>query len=443
MRRAWNLQCATLFGLALTFFVGYSSKGECQDCLPCDSSLSCDSYCFEDSLWDRDRLLGDLFGARSSLEEQGIAFDLIGTTFYQGVASGGREQAGELGGKMDYLLKIDGQKAGLQEGLFIDLHGESRLGQSVNNIDGLLMPANVAMAFPERDRDITALSGFKITQALSENFAVYAGKINTLDEYPLTFSPQLGLNRPGIGGFMNTSLVFNPILGRTVPYSALGIGGAVLRDGLPFFAVTVFDPRERSTIGLQDPYAEGVTIVPDLTLRVEPLGLPGTYNFGGSYSTADHRSVDRSDYLFIPDIGIVGNEQSDSWSLYANFFQALWVDCCNKDRQWGIFGQFGISDGNPNPIRYVANGGVAGHSLIRGREIDTFGIGFFYVGLSESFKGLAAPILPQRDEYGLELFYNYAITPWCRLTGDLQIAQPSTKALDTAIIPGMRLSVLF
>lgn len=384
-----------------------------------------------------------MLGLRSGLAAHGITYDLFGTQFYQGVADGGREQDWEYGGKFDYLLNVDGHKLGLWQGFFVNLHGESRLGQSVNNLDGMLTPMNIAMAFPEPEGDVTALTGIKITQALSESFAVYAGKINTLDEYPLRFSPALGLGRPGIGGFMNTSLVFNPILGRTVPYSALGVGAAVLRDGEPVFALSVFDPEERATIGFEDPYQRGVVIVPDLILRLRPFGLPGLYNFGGSYSNAEYRSVDRSSYLILPDLGLVGGLETGSWSLYANFYQALWVDRCDKERMWGVFGQFGISDGNPNPIQYVANTGIAGRSMLPGRPIDTFGVGFFYLGLSSNFKELAAPILPQRDEYGVELFYNLAVTRWCRVTADLQVGRPSTQAFDTAIVPGIRMAMTF
>lgn len=408
----------------------------------CD--MDCDSTAAGTRLpEDLRTLTGDWGGLRTALADRGMEFELYATQFYQGVASGGREQDWEYGGKLDYLLHVDGDKAGLWQGLFVDFHGETRLGQAVNGIDGLLAPSNIAMAFPESGEDVTALTGLKITQALSEDFAVFAGKINTLDEYPLRFNPQIGLGRPGIGGFMNTSLVFNPIVARTIPYAAAGVGAAFLRDGEPAFVMTVFDPEERATIGMQRLFERGVVLVPDFTFRLEPFGRPGLYNLGGTYSNARYRSVDPSAYLILPDIGVVGGEESGSWSLYANFFQALWVDPCNSERRWGVFGQFGLSDGNPNPIRFVANAGVSGRTVSPRRPLDTFGAGFFYLGLSNDFKALAAPILPQRDEYGVELFYNLAVTSWCRLTADLQAARPSTQALDTAVIPGVRLEVIF
>ena len=70
------------------------------------------------------------------------------------------------------------------------------------------------------------------------------------------------------------------------------------------------------------------------------------------------------------------------------------------------------------------------------------------MGLSNDFKDLlASPIAPpglaQRDEQGVELFYNASLKRWCHLTGDLQIVEPSTKSLDTTVIAGMRLKIEF
>src|SRR5262249_423157 len=113
--------------------------------------------------------------------------------------------------------------------------GETRLGNSVNRVDGLLAPSNIAMAFPKEGENTSSLTGVKITQALSQNFAVVLGKLNTLDEYVLHYDPKLGL-RPGIGGYMNTSLVFNPILARTVNAAREGrLGGLPSWPTLPTY----------------------------------------------------------------------------------------------------------------------------------------------------------------------------------------------------------------
>lgn len=250
---------------------------------------------------------------------------------------------------------------------------------------------------------------------------------------------------------MNSSLVFNPIAARTIPYSAAGVGAAVLRDGEPLFTFTAFDPEERATKGLENLYARGVVLMPDLVLRGKPFGRPGVLNVGGTWSSAKYRSLDPAAYLNIISQVLRDNPgqitrspvETGSWSVYTNFYQSLWVDERDEKRTWGVFGQFGISDGNPNPVRFVANGGVGGRSMIPGRTLDTFGVGYFYLGLSGDFKAVTRPFNPQRDEYGVELFYNFAVTPWARFTADLQIARPSTVGVGTAIIPGIRFQMLF
>ena len=112
---------------------------------------------------------------------QGYTFSLSSTQFYQGVASGGIQQNFQYSGRNDYFLNVDGEKAGLWKGLFINLHGESRYGDTVNGSTGSIMPVNTGALFPTSTGSTTALTGVKFTQALSENFVVFGGKINTLD----------------------------------------------------------------------------------------------------------------------------------------------------------------------------------------------------------------------------------------------------------------------
>jgi hypothetical protein len=49
----------------------------------------------------------------------------------------------------------------------------------------------------------------------------------------------------------------------------------------------------------------------------------------------------------------------------------------------------------------------------------------------------------RRAEYQPEAFYNFHITRWLQLTGDLQILRPNRPVVDTAIVPGARLRVVF
>jgi porin len=88
-------------------------------------------------------------------------------------------------------------------------------------------------------------------------------------------------------------------------------------------------------------------------------------------------------------------------------------------------------------------GGIGGTSLIPGRERDKFGFGLFYVGYSSQLKESLRLLLPVRDESGIEVFYNYSVTPWMRLTADAQFIRPPRSDRGTAIITGLRAQILF
>ena len=189
-----------------------------------------------------------------------------------------------------------------------------------------------------------------------------------------------------------------------------------------------------------------MTLVPDFIWRTHLFDKPGLINVGGTYSTRKYRSFDPAAYLSIPLPLLLDDKnlpyETGSWCLYSNLYQAVWKDSTDPGRTWGIFGQLGLSDGNPNPIGYTCNVGMGGHNML-GRRQDTMGAGFFYIGLSDGYKALASVILPQQNECGVELFYNFTINASSRITTDLQIATPSTQRFDTVIIPGLRLEMLF
>jgi porin len=48
-----------------------------------------------------------------------------------------------------------------------------------------------------------------------------------------------------------------------------------------------------------------------------------------------------------------------------------------------------------------------------------------------------------RPEHQVEMFYNFHISPWLRLTGDLQIIRPTRRIAERAIVPGARLEMRF
>ena len=389
-----------------------------------------------------DKLTGDWVGVRDQFTDHGITLDTQLTQFYQGVVSGGVDRTFKYGGKVDYFLNIDGDKAQLWDGFLVSLHAETRYGEDINTSDGMFTFGNFNMAFPKPGEDVTSITKLILSQSLTDNLVVFGGKLNSLDDFVLNFTGRNGVER-----FMNSGMVANIINARAVPYSTYGAGLSVLREKEPVLTFVIRDPDNHpTTLDLDRLFANGVLLSGTVKIPVAPLDLPGHQNFGVNWNSATFTSVDPSSFANIPGQGIVAGEKSGTWALWYNFDQYLWVSESDPAVGWGLFGMFGVSDGDPNPVGWNSTIGVGGSSLIPGRNRDTFGLGYFHVGLSDNFKNLlggplAPPGLAQRDEQGVELFYNASLTPWCHFSGDLQIVQPSTKAVDTTVLIGARLKI--
>ncbi|MEX0793626.1 MAG: carbohydrate porin [Pirellulaceae bacterium] len=75
---------------------------------------------------------------------------------------------------------------------------------------------------------------------------------------------------------------------------------------------------------------------------------------------------------------------------------------------------------------------------------DRFGVGYYYLGTSDEIgvflQGALGTI---GDGQGAELFYNYEVTPWCHLTGNMQVLVPEVEDVDTALLIGLRAKIDF
>jgi porin len=49
-----------------------------------------------------------------------------------------------------------------------------------------------------------------------------------------------------------------------------------------------------------------------------------------------------------------------------------------------------------------------------------------------------SPLTDLRDLWGVEMYYNFEVTPWFHVTPDLQVVQNENDGDDTAVIFGVR-----
>ena len=85
--------------------------------------------------------------------------------------------------------------------------------------------------------------------------------------------------------------------------------------------------------------------------------------------------------------------------------------------------------------------GTGRHRLDSGPEPGQVGRGLLAAPSSDLEDALTG-LLRIRDEHGLEIFYNFAVTPWASLGADLQVIKPSL-ADDTAVFLGLRMVTRF
>jgi porin len=380
-------------------------------------------------------LFGEAVGLRPALEERGVSFYTSFTQFEQGVASGGFRQAFRWGGKFDMLAHIDSGKFGLWEGGMFDLFAESRLGQSIEGFAGTYSPTNLAMFFPVPDDQITAITGLKFTQALTDRTGFFFGKLNALNgdrerflKYPLT------------SRFWNAAFNFNLVLDR-YPYSTPGAGFYTSLDRGPSWAFLVLDSHDAPrTSGFENLGRNGVFLYTEAKQATNFFGLPGKQTFGALFGTGAFSNLAPASFIVLPSGEAVAPKKNGTWALLWSIEQRLWVNPDDPDRGLGLYIQTGLGDGNPNPVRGFVSVALCGNSPLPGREGDLLGVGFYDLELSSQFKSQLEGL---RDERGVELFYNMRVAPRCHLTPDLQVLHPGLGTVETAVVFGVRMKIDF
>lgn len=393
-------------------------------------------------------------GIKEQLRRAGVTTDVWVTQIYQGLISGDGSQVWRHGGKLDGFLKLDAEKLGLWSGFHVDVHYERYFGQNINRRDFALLPVNTAQAYVERDGYHSALSVF-VRQEFGEHFSVSAGKFNMMTLASKT--PLLGGG--GIDTFMNRAFALpstgvaytarRGAAGDRVVVSAPYLLGAIFAlESKPIkLALMIADPRSaQDPRVIARPFEKGVAVGGAATLSTDLGGLNGFHTVRAAYSNArgvDLENID-DDLRRLP--LAVGPESTKkgywftSYAVQQYFFQSEE----KPDVGWGLFTLATLSDGNPNPVKWSVLAGLAGNNLLAGRENDRWGVGFFHYGLTTPLlSGLTALGAPRRSEGGIEAFYNLAITPWLRLSADLQIIDPWNPTKARATYGALRLQTKF
>lgn len=386
---------------------------------------------------DSPQLTGDWLGLRSRLADSGLTVQADNTSFLFGNPVGGVRQNLVYGGHGDYIVTSDLGKLGLADNFYVKLRAEHRFGETIVNDVGCFISPTLLADLPIFQSDQLYLTNVLFTQKLGDSLALFAGKMDTLDGDTNAFAHARGKTQ-----FSNMAFVFNPIVGATVPYSTLGTGFVVLREGEPLLTFTVLNSTDTTaTSGFRELCRDGVLLSLALRIPTQFFGKPGHQFFGATWNNQTYTSI-REAYIPYPDVAIP--TVRGSYALFYNFDQYLVVDSLDPLRGWGVFGRAGYADEVTSPLAWFLSVGLGGHVPFVRRPADTFGIGWYYAGTSHKIGPLITNQFgPIGDGQGVELYYNYELTPAIRLTPDLQVIVPALETVDPSLILGLRAQLIF
>jgi len=401
-------------------------------------------------LWTRSHLTGDWGGARTSLAERGVAIDLGLTQTFHAIVDGGRRETEEYGGKFETFTSVDLDRMGLIPGALVTMRTESRYGGSVNGSAGTILPVNDVMYFPltnELDDDIPiAISELRYMQFFSPQFGVFVGKFTTLGGDFNEFAAGRGDTE-----FVNHAFLSASVTALTNPYSTLGGGATWMPTTRIALTSSIYQATDSSTTTGFSNFDDGWTWTTSARSQYQIADLPGgvmgsfAYAFDNAFVDFSKRFVEAGGNVGIP-------KSSDSWSLYFNAWQYLFIEEASDqpidvmngriDRQGvGLFARGATADKDTNPIKWIVSGGISGRGVIPWRDRDTFGAGYSYNELREA--RFISAILVDTAAARFEAYYNLAITPAAEWTFDVQYVDSVLKRTDPAVILGLRLRLQF
>ena len=309
------------------------------------------------------------------------------TQFVQGLAAGDADTGAPYGGKADLLFNADLSRMGLWDGLAMTVHAEVNFGRSVNGQGGVAIPVNTALEFPGIDgSDAYDFSSVFFTQRFGDSASVVFGKINMID----MAATRDFAGGAGIDAFWNLTFTAPPT--GTVPPYLFGVLARFQTDAATYH-LWVYDPVSVANKSVfDDPFGAGVNIRGSVELPVTIGGLPGHQGFTALYSTQDGTDLASLDGIHVPSPVPGAVQIKDSRYYFAWIFdQQLYRAPGSATEGFGLFGQLGVSDGNPNGLRWSLLAGIGGKGLVPGRSNDNWGIGYYYDSFSQDLKNALAP----------------------------------------------------
>jgi porin len=437
-----------LYVLALEVAI-FSSSAQAQTGTHSHEVGTAPDISFKD-IWNRDKLTGDWRGLRTDLADHGIDIGLRLSNYWQWVADGGSNRTSRYGGTMDYRVNFDGKKLfGLWEGLSLNMHARSRFGYDVNKYAGAFSLQNSGMLMPSpggyHQGDVTGLIVSQYLPFFHGRLAnITLGKLDVIDTVT-GFFPWVGYGQEGfwnVNGMVSALPWFGAVAGLSL------YGGYALTVNQKYeqiesgFLVTGTKNVATSWGSLSNSFEDGVWIAAWHRFFWELDKKMGYFMLFAGGSTREQSSNERRDIVEIPGQGIDDSEKQP-WDIAAYIYQVFWQAQGDPNRKatFVIAGTGGPDD--PQFAEWHIFAAVEAYGPMASRPDDRMGVSGYYNGLSGNFKDLVSPVTDQRDAWGVELYYNFAINKWLHLSPDLQLIRNERKDDDFVVIPGIRVVMDF
>jgi porin len=418
-------------------------------------------------------LVGDFWGERSKLEDEGVIFTPNYTAETFGNPIGGVKQGVTYDGLLDLELTLDFKKMAGWDGSF---HVSSYYPMG----NGLTGSDTHELLTISDDTAYNTLHLFELwyeQKLWDDKVALRVGQLAADQEFMISSNA---------ANFLNATYGWPGILYLSAPtpiydYAAPGIRLQVDPDEHWRFLSGVYagnpapdrlgDPNpnrgpsddfNNSGTGFYINGSQGLFCINELQYNLNKednaTGLPGTYKIGGWLHTDTFSNL-RYDNRGVP----LASPASDghpqavdgNHGFYGIVDQAVWQDKSDpkQTREIDLFCRGGDALGDRSIFDYYLDGGVTFNGLIPGRPSDLFGVATAYghigsglQGFTEDQNNLDGTKVPVPDfEQNIEVTYLAQISQWWTVQPDLQvIIHPGgSAAIPTAVVLGCRTVINF
>jgi hypothetical protein len=395
----------------------------------------------EGSFWHRTQLLGDLNGHRTNLAKRGLFIDVYSTGYYQDVTSGGLKTGNAYVQNTQASINLDTGRAGLWSGGLFHFTLQSRYGSSPENTFtvGSFVPQYVGLVQPGALlSDDTLPSEYFLLQALTKKVSVIGGVISDI------FIPDETLFGNSYKYyFANFNLNKNPMTTNFYQPTALAALGAWTAKPWLLIAGGVLDPFTRANT-FEDSFHHGVNLYVTGIMSYQLGGRPGqaapSFNWSnqpqidlespfGPLSLAQVPQAVGALLGTSPTSGLPVNFKDNSSFVISSVSQYLTVKepdaktvgeklkSGQQLRGIGVFGRVGYAPKSTNTLTRDWSAALFARGLWDSREYDSFGVGFYHNVISGLFKNAIDQLtgITLENEKGIEVFYDFAITPAIRV----------------------------